>query len=127
MTYTPRTAEETAPATLADLIPQLTKLTTGEPTTVEIQEAHRTSKAVTRLLVEWLAERYYNKPRVNGNDAMRAIAAEQIANPEEDAEFEKLAQETARAREAQRIEALKPEVFDIVNFAGNILGIQKGA
>lgn len=120
-----RATETNAPATLAGLIPELTKLTMEQPTTAEIEEAHKVAKAITRLLVEWLADRYYTKAQVNGNTALRQIAAEQFTeedfslNPEQEAAFEKLAQETAQIREAARAESLKPEVFDIVGWTQN--------
>ena len=81
---------------------------------------------------------------VTGNDAMRAVCDEPMwseesfaadiaqtiaarkatiptATPEEEVAF------TAFEAEQARQDALKPEVFDIVNFAGDILGIEKGA
>lgn len=45
------------------------------------------------------------------------------ATPEEEEVF--TAFDLEQERQAQRIEAAKPEVFDIVNFAGNSLGIGK--
>lgn len=53
-----RTEEQRAPEAIAELIPQLTKLTTNQPTTKELEEALLASKAITRALFEWLAARY---------------------------------------------------------------------
>lgn len=108
--------ETMAPAALAALIPQLTRLTAGQPTTAEIVGAHKTSRAITRLLVEWLADRYYS--RASGNEALRAVAVERYTGvdfcaltiPELEAsldEVEAQAQKDAEARqtaEAERIQ-----------------------
>ena len=49
-----RTTEQSAPATLAELIPQLTMLTTDQPTTTEIEEALiKIVPAITRALADW--------------------------------------------------------------------------
>ena len=53
-----RTTEQRAPQAISELIPKLTQLTTGQPTTVELEEALLASKAITRALFEWLASRY---------------------------------------------------------------------
>lgn len=52
------TTEQLAPKAIAELIPTLTQLTTEQPTTVELEEALKTSKAITRAIFEWLAARY---------------------------------------------------------------------
>lgn len=130
--------ETNAPAALARLIPQLTKLTAGQPTTAEIEEAHKTSRAITRLLVEWLADRYCSM--ASGNDALRAVAVERYTevdfgtlNPAEEAAFDQIeaqAQKDAEARqavEAERINAAHPEVFNISDFAAKSLGMSRGA
>lgn len=56
-----RTTEQQAPAAIAELIPQLSKLTCEQPTTAELEEALLASKAITRALFEWLASRYSAK------------------------------------------------------------------
>ena len=72
------------------------------------------------------------RPLVNGNTAMRQVSAEQFTeedfslNPEQEAAFEKLAQETAQIREVAQAESLKPEVFDIVGWTQNYFK-EKGA
>jgi hypothetical protein len=54
-----RTVEQSAPATLAELIPQLTMLTTDQPTTAEIEEALiKIVPAITRALADWLRSRH---------------------------------------------------------------------
>ena len=54
-----RTTEQSAPATLAELIPQLTTLTTEQPTTAEIEEALiKIVPAITRALADWLRSRH---------------------------------------------------------------------
>ena len=53
-----KTTEQVAPATIAELVPKLSQLTTDQPTTTEIEEAIRISKAITRALFEWAASRY---------------------------------------------------------------------
>ncbi len=53
-----RTVEQLAPETLAELLPDLTKLTAKQPTTEELEAALHASKAITRALFEWLANRY---------------------------------------------------------------------
>ncbi len=50
--------EAIAPEAIAQMIPMLVKLTTNQPTTVELEEALLTNKAMTRALFEWLAARY---------------------------------------------------------------------
>jgi hypothetical protein len=55
---TTRTVEQIAPETIANLIPTLTQLTTDQPTTVELEEALKANKAITRAIFEWLASRY---------------------------------------------------------------------
>lgn len=72
-----KTTEQLAPATIAALIPNLTKLTTEQPTTVELEEALKTSKAITRALFEWLSDRYCIQA------ASRAIPTETAAEREE--------------------------------------------
>jgi hypothetical protein len=64
MTPTPST-EQKAPNVIADLIANLTALTTNQPTTAEIEEALATSKAITRGLFEWLASRYATRAQAN--------------------------------------------------------------
>ena len=56
-----RTVEQIAPETIAELIPQITRLTTDQPTTAEIEDALKTSKALTRAIFEWLSSRYSAK------------------------------------------------------------------
>jgi hypothetical protein len=74
-----QSTETNAPDKLAELIPALTRLTLGKPPTDEIKEAHQAAKDITRLLVEWLADRYTTEAAArkaySGNDAIRAIAA----------------------------------------------------
>jgi len=54
-----RTTEQSAPATLAELIPQLTMLTTDQPTTAEIEEALiKIVPAITRTLGDWIRSRH---------------------------------------------------------------------
>ena len=54
-----RTTEQSAPATLAELIPQLTRLTTNQPTTSEIEDALiKVVPAITRALGDWLRSRH---------------------------------------------------------------------
>ena len=67
-----QTIEQLAPtaiaetiATITELIPKLTRLTTEQPTTAEIEEAllackalTAASKALTQATFEWLANRY---------------------------------------------------------------------
>lgn len=53
-----RTTEQRAPEALAEIIPKLSQLTTEQPTTVELEEALLASKAITRVIFEWLACRY---------------------------------------------------------------------
>lgn len=53
-----RTVEQSAPEVLAELVQKLVPLTTDQPTTVELEEAIKISRAVTRALFEWLAARY---------------------------------------------------------------------
>jgi hypothetical protein len=53
-----RTPEQLAPAAIAELLPKLTRLTTDQPTTAELEEALLASKAITRATFEWLAARY---------------------------------------------------------------------
>jgi len=60
-----RTTEQQAPEALAELIPQLTKLTVEQPTTAEIEEAIRVSRAITRALFEWAGARYSAKAQAN--------------------------------------------------------------
>jgi hypothetical protein len=63
---TPTTStEQKAPKVIADLIANLTALTTNQPTTAEIEEALITSKAITRGLFEWLASRYATRAQAH--------------------------------------------------------------
>ena len=53
-----RTVEQSAPAQLAEYVTELSKLTTDQPTTAELEETLVASKAITRAVFEWLASRY---------------------------------------------------------------------
>jgi hypothetical protein len=79
-----RTDEQRAPEAIAALIPQLTKLTTEQPTTAEIEEAVLVSKKITRALFEWLAFRY------SGHAQACIKAGNPIESPEERAELDRI-------------------------------------
>ena len=104
-----QTTEQLAPDAIAGLIPTLTKLTTEQPTTVELEEALKTSKAVTRAIFEWLAARYSAKAQSEaalnpGLQALRTTAAE----------FAGIPVETAVEREdLDRIERACPVIFNL--------------
>jgi hypothetical protein len=76
-----RTTEQKAPKVIADLIANLTALTTNQPTTAEIEEALLTSKAITRGLLEWLGSRYTTQARAHLTDA--ELMAAQLRIPRE--------------------------------------------
>lgn len=81
------------------------------------------------LALQTVCDAIAARPTMNpGQQALRAIADIDVLNPEEDAAFEQLAQETAQIREAQRVDAAHPVTFDMAGFAGDLLGMkQKGA
>lgn len=96
-----RTTEQSAPEALAKLIPQLTQLTTDQPTTVELEEALLASKAITRAIFEWLASRYTGQAA-----ARRAYGAITTETP-------------AEAEELDRIERARPTVFSNLSDLGS--------
>jgi len=54
-----RTTEQSASATLIELIPELSKLTTEQPTTAELEEAlMKIVPAITRTLGDWIRSRH---------------------------------------------------------------------
>jgi len=54
-----RTTEQLAPVQLLELIPELTKLTTDQPTTAELEEAlMKIVPAITRTLGDWIRSRH---------------------------------------------------------------------
>lgn len=143
-----QTTEQLAPATIAELLAHITDLTKmlpfepgapegtvleglpwllEAPTTANLEDALKASKALTRALFEWLASRYFftaqSKAALNpGLQALRSVAGEFTGIPVETA---------AEAEELDRIEAAHPApIFAPVNMADlamNALGISKGA
>ncbi len=108
-----RTTEQSAPEQLAKLIAELTKLTTNQPTTAEIEEAvFFLLPQINETLCIWSHFRQLIKAQANqaaifaerhpgvaavmlrltpGQQALRAIAAIPVCTPEEDAAFEAMA------------------------------------
>lgn len=127
------------------LIPRLTKLTFDQPTTAELEEALNLLAPLSRCLRDWISSRHIVEghpvmigPKAEaiaaalnghtGNDAMRAeaeVLASDLCSPEEDAAFEQLAKETAQIREAQKIDAAHPGVFNMADFAADVCGMKK--
>lgn len=141
MTYTPRTTEYAARETADGLLDEILGLInpTNDNTLAPWMMAR--SKAQELVVVLDTACNAINaRPMINGNTAMRAIADEP---PFSDEPFHEQIRQTIEARripvgtpqeaealdeiEARQVDLAKPEVFDLVNFTGNILGIQKGA
>lgn len=108
-----RTTEQIAPERLSKLIAELSKLTTNQPTTAEIEEAFfYLLPQIDETLRSWFhsrqiiqaqahqaaifAERHPGVASVMlrltpGQQALRAIAAIPVCTPEEDAAFEAMA------------------------------------
>jgi len=54
-----RTTEQLAPVQLLELIPELTKLTTDQPPTADLEDAlMKIVPAITRALADWLRSRH---------------------------------------------------------------------
>lgn len=127
-----RTTEQIAPATIAELIPKLTQLTTEQPTTSEIEEAVLISRAITRALLEWVSSRHLNQShsmaRAEFTESHPAVAAAMLGlqrlagakayglpqepdtlNPAEEEAFDEL--------EARRIDRSHPMVFNPIEEA----------
>ncbi len=114
------TTEQLAPEMLSTLTAQLTRLTTDQPTTAEIEEAIHLIPQIRRVLLDWASSRHLNLAHAQQAAAFR-LAHPRVAEvmdrlnptipvntPEEDAAMDELERRTLHPIFNQLLASVRP-------------------